>query len=278
MEPVKYYIRGLLKKMSYFFSDERVELKRIKKIPGHKKGSTTIFGFDFTFVDSVSFLSQYSEIFIKQILNFETKNKQPYIIDCGSNVGISILYFKKTYPNAEIIGFEPDKNIFSTLKENIANSKLSNIFLLNKGLWNKGGKIYFNEEGADGGRILKKISSPPINTKTVEIDITSLKQYLNKTVDFLKIDIEGAESVVLEDCKGLLNNVQRIFIEFHSKVDEEQNLGSILNILTTNGFRYYIESGSIFSFQPFIKRRLLNNYDNLLSVFAYRDHTSIRKN
>jgi hypothetical protein len=149
---------------------------------------------------------------------------------------------------------------------------LTTISLLNKGLWKKEGKIYFNEEGADGGSILEKVNCHSLNTKTVEIEIISLRQYLNKPVDFLKIDIEGAESVVLEDCKDLLKNVQRIFVEFHSKVDDIQNLGCILNILTTSGFRYYIESGtSIFSFHPFIKRRLLNNYDNLLSVFAYRD-------
>jgi FkbM family methyltransferase len=270
MESVRYYLNGLKKKIRYFLSGQRRELARIKQIPRYQKGRTDIFGFDFTFVDSASFISQYSEIFTKRILNFETKNKQPYIIDCGSNIGVSILYFKNIYPNAEIIGFEPDKNIFLSLKQNIANSNLTNILLLNKGLWNQEGKIYFNEEGADGGSILEKVSEHSTNTKTVEIEIISLRQYLNKPVDLLKIDIEGAESVVFEDCKDLLKNVQKIFIEFHSKANEKQNLGSILNILTTNGFRYYIQSGSIFSSQPFIQRRLLNNFDNLLSVFAYR--------
>ena len=95
MEPVRYYLNGLKKKIRYFLSSERKELARIKKNPRYQKGRTDIFGFDFTFIDSASFLSQYFEIFTKQILSFETKNKQPYIIDCGSNIGVSILYFKK---------------------------------------------------------------------------------------------------------------------------------------------------------------------------------------
>ncbi len=269
MESVKYYFNGFKKKSRYFFSYERKELSRIKKIPRYQKGNTNLFGFDFGFVDSASFKAQYFEIFSRQIYNFKAENDQPYIIDCGSNIGVSILYFKKNYPKAKIVGFEPDKNIFQLLKKNIANANLNSILLVNKGLWNKEGEIYFNEEGADGGSILDNTRNEA-NQKSSEIEVTSLRQYLALPVAFLKMDIEGAESIVLEDCDDLLKNVQKIYIEFHSQIDNTQKLDSILNILKKNNFRYYIESGTIFNKQPFMQRRTINNYDNLLSVFAYR--------
>ena len=271
MESIRYYFNGFRKKSRYFFSYERKELLRIKKIPRYQNGNTNLFGFEFEFVDSASFRAQYFEIFSRQIYNFKAENDQPYIIDCGSNIGVSILYFKKIYPNAHIVGFEPDKNVFLTLKKNVANSTLKSISLLNKGIWNNEGKVSFNEEGADGGSILDKKNQHFVHTKKSEIEVVSLRQYLNKPVDFLKIDIEGAESVLLEDCNDLIKNVQRIFIEFHSKIGCPQKLDSILNILTINGFRYYIESGSIANIQPFVKRGSLNNYDNLLSIFAYKN-------
>jgi FkbM family methyltransferase len=259
-----------LKKMTYYLSFEANEIKRIKKIPRYQKGNTKLFGFDFTFIDSASFVGQYLEIFNKKINNFKTNKEQPYIVDCGANIGVSVLFFKKIYPNANIIAFEPDKNIFSVLKKNIEKSNCKGIILINKGVWNKEGKIFFNNEGADGGSILEKNNVDPLNKKCVEIETTSLRDYLNKEVDFLKIDIEGAESTVLEDCDDLLKNVHRMFIEFHSGVDSEQHLDSILNILKKNGFRYYIQSETIFNDEPFIKRRSLNNYDNLVCIYSYR--------
>jgi FkbM family methyltransferase len=41
----------------------------------------------------------------------------PYIIDAGANIGLSIIYFKKKYPNSKIVAFEPDKLIFNILKK-----------------------------------------------------------------------------------------------------------------------------------------------------------------
>ena len=42
---------------------------------------------------------------------FETSNPSPYILDLGSNIGISITYFKSLHPNARIIAFEPNPTL-----------------------------------------------------------------------------------------------------------------------------------------------------------------------
>ena len=116
---ISYYFNKSLEKTTNYVSFEAKELRRIKRIPRYKKGTTKIFGFDFTFVDSASFIGQYEEIFKKQSYKFIPINDQPIIIDCGSNIGVSILYYFRQYPKAKIIAFEPDKNIFQVLKKNI---------------------------------------------------------------------------------------------------------------------------------------------------------------
>jgi len=261
----------LVKKTIDYTSFEKKELRRIKRIPRYQMGQTKLFGFDFTFIDSASFVAQYLELFIKKANNFKVESLQPYIIDCGSNIGVSILFFKKIYPNAEIIAFEADKNVFTVLKKNIENSNYNGITLYNKGVWNKEGSIFFNEEGADGGSIQERKDEDETSNKYVEIFTTSLRNYLNQKVDFLKIDIEGAESTVLQDCDDLLTNVDRIFIEYHSQINHRQELDSILDILTRNSFRYYIQSETIFNAQPFVEKRSLNNYDNLVCIYANRN-------
>jgi FkbM family methyltransferase len=267
---IKYYFNKIVNKLTGYISKEAKELRRIKKIPRYQVGSTKIFGFEFTFVDSASFIGQYTDIFEKQSYKFNTVNEQPIIIDCGANVGVSILYYIRQYPNAKIIAFEPDKKVFSTLKKNVEKINNSNITLINKGLWNTEGKMFFMEEGADGGQVLDANNELFQNLKTVDIETTSLRSYLTGKIDFLKIDIEGAEAVVIEDCENLLLNAQQIFIEFHSTINKQQQLDTILSGLKKNKFRYYIESVTLNNERPFVNLRTINNFDNLLSIYAYK--------
>lgn len=264
-------LKRLLKKgIDRYATAEGIELRRIEGIPRYQRGDTKILGADFAFPDSASFVGQYLSIIKTHVYNFKADNDQPYIVDCGANIGVSILYFKKIYPKSEIIAFEPDKNIFSILKKNIDTMGYDSVTLVNKGLWNTEGKIQFIAEGADGGSILPADNGSSGESHIAEIETTSLKPYLQRRVDFLKIDIEGAESTVIDDCQDLLQNVQRIFIEFHSRPNEPQHLDFILGALTKSGFRYYIESSALSSSSPFIKRDTINNFDNLLNIFAYR--------
>src|SRR6478752_2497070 len=49
----------------------------------------------------------FREIFMRGDYYFESDNAQPTIIDCGSNIGISVLFFKRLFPQCRIIAFEP---------------------------------------------------------------------------------------------------------------------------------------------------------------------------
>ena len=55
----------------------------------------------------------YEDIFINRVYEFEASRPDPRIIDCGSNIGMSVLYFKHVYPEARIVGFEPDPTIMT---------------------------------------------------------------------------------------------------------------------------------------------------------------------
>jgi hypothetical protein len=62
-------------------------------------------------------LHTYTEIFTKGIYSFRCTTEAPLIIDCGSNIGMSILNFKTQYPKSRIIAFEPDNSNFEILKK-----------------------------------------------------------------------------------------------------------------------------------------------------------------
>lgn len=238
--------------------------EKLRKLPRFQPAEFTFFSHEFKIIDFASFFSQYQEIFIKQIYNFSTDKTHPYIIDCGANIGLSIIYFKRLYPDATIIAFEPDPIIFRVLSFNIRSFGLKNVTLINKALWDKTTTLRFFSEGSDGGRIAVRGD----NSHIIHVKTEKLGKYLNKPVNFLKIDVEGAETRILKSCQNLLDNVTNLFIEYHSFLSETQTLDEILRILHSNSFRYYITHGGVRSFQPFVTKNTWLELDNQLNIFA----------
>jgi FkbM family methyltransferase len=264
---INYYLLEIIKKIKFRFSSRGREINRILSIPRYQKGITKIFGFNFEFVDSASFVGQYNEIIRKQIYKFNCSTNVPYIIDCGANVGVSILFFKKFLPEAEILAFEPDKAIYQILEQNIKNANLTKVTLINKAVWDNNSKKKFSIDGADSGFIIDKEEN---SEKVIEIETCKLKDVLIRSIDFLKIDIEGAEYKVINDCNENLKNVRNIFIEYHSIKNTKQNLGDLLLILQKNGFRYFIQHTTIECITPFTVHTQFQSFDNLLNIFAYK--------
>ncbi|PQJ32176.1 hypothetical protein BST92_09675 [Nonlabens arenilitoris] len=210
----------------------------------------------------------YKEIFEQEIYKFSSENKSPYIIDGGANIGLATIYFKKLFPKSEILAFEPDTQIHAVLKKNIESFGLQNVTLIKSGLWNKCETLNFYNEGADGGLI----DTDGKNSGSFEsINVESLLPYLNRNVDFLKLDIEGAESVVIKDIESSLDNVNRIFVEYHSFVQQTQNLGEIINILENSGFRLHVNAPGLSSKQPFQSLNIYNGMDMQLNIYGFRE-------
>jgi FkbM family methyltransferase len=247
------------------FSDD--DYKFLKTIPRFVETSVKFLNTSIKVPDVASLLFLNHELFGLEIYKFETSKKAPLIVDCGANIGMSIIYFKKLYPNAKIIAFEPDKKIFDYLKYNTNSFKFDNIELINKGLWKEETTLKFFSEGSDGGRIAIENDINNI----IQIETIKLSNYLkNNEVDFLKIDIEGAETEVLLECKDEIKNVRNLFIEYHSFSNEKQTLSVILDILENNGFRYYIEHIGVKSNHPFCNITNYLGFDSQLNIFGYR--------
>jgi FkbM family methyltransferase len=156
-----------------------------------------ILGYQFNFLSYGTLRYLFNEIFLRQEYCFITDNKSPFIIDCGSNIGASILYFKKLYPNARIIGFEPSEQAFDVLKSNIEGNGLQNVTIYNLGLsgWEDEQEFYFDPSNISNLRM--SFFKERVQGVSTLVKTTTLSKYINQTVDFLKMDIEGSESLGL---------------------------------------------------------------------------------
>jgi FkbM family methyltransferase len=242
------------------------EKKRISKLPRYVSFESDILRPQVYFADSASFIFTYEEIFEKEIYKFKCKSNNPYIIDCGANIGLSVIYFKSIFPQATIDAFEPDEKIFHHLQKNTEIFKFHNVHLFKKACWNKETILKFFSEGADGGRAAKENELQNI----IEVETIRLRDFLKKKVDFLKIDIEGAENEVLHDIADKLGCVERIFVEFHSFIGQEQFLPEILSILKNAGFRLHLTSPGLVSRSPFIEITTYAGMDNQVNIYGHR--------
>jgi FkbM family methyltransferase len=207
------------------------------------------------------------EIFGDEIYKFNSNTDEPYILDCGANIGLSIYYFKKLYPKAKIVAFEPDNKIFEMLEKNISLlSNNQNIELKKEAVWTEDTYLDFFSEGSLAGSCTVDFAHKNNTYKTKAAD---LKIFLNRKVDFLKMDIEGAENEVIFDIKNHLGNVENLFLEFHGLSGQPQNLDKILTLLSEKGFQYYIKQAGEIMKYPFCKE-VPETFNQQLNIFCFR--------
>jgi len=235
-------------------------------MPRHKQFSVRMHGWRLHLPDSASFLSTYRAVFLEKIYAFAFKGDEPRILDLGANVGLSVLFFKTIYPQARITAFEPDPTIFAYLEENVHGNGYQEVELVCKAAWIADTRLPFISRNDDAGSLATETEG------TIEVDALNLAEYLlDRRYDFIKMDIEGAENLVLPTVRQYIMDLPYLFVEYHSQVGKPQGLAEILSTLSEAGFRFEIKNvwGSL---QPFIERRVSQEgYDFQANIFAWRE-------
>ncbi len=185
-----------------------------------------------------------NELYGKNYYNWHTDKTNPVIFDVGALIGETVLYFKDKFPKSKIIAFEPSPRSFALLKRNVSQNNLTRVRLVNAAVAGKSGKMNFyiskseNNPWGRGDSLKENKFNNKARSKIVQVSTVKLSQYINSPIDLLKLDIEGAETEVIEEIEPKLNLVKNIILEFHSSVyNPENNYYKIMNILKNNGFK-----------------------------------------
>lgn len=119
-------------------------------------------------------------------------------IDGGAYDGDTVLKFLDAVRGkyTAVFAFEPDKNVFRQLKENLGRLRLHDLHPENCGLGRKRALLSFESEGTISGRISEKGNST--------IRVVPLDDYIDYRPTFIKMDIEGAEPEALLGSKKIL--------------------------------------------------------------------------
>jgi FkbM family methyltransferase len=246
------------------FRHKHLEMRRLSKMPRYHHTTTDLVGKPLEIVDNTSFFAIYEEIFEKEIYRFASQSQTPRIIDGGANIGLASIYFKLLFPQATVIAFEPDHDVCAVLKRNLKSFGFDDVEVREEALWSEETDLSFVAEGADSGRL----DDEPTSSSTV-VKAVRARDLLTDQVDFLKLDIEGAEIEVLEDCSDVLGNVENIFVEYHSFARKPQEIDKLFQILSAAGFRTKASTPSAQN-RPFVDHGEYLGMDFLINVYAYR--------
>ena len=186
-----------------------------------------------SFLDRKYWGIQDIEIFSK-IIEYKCKKKNKIIFyDVGANIGTHSIALSKIFKNKIYIrAFEAQLNIYKMLNQSIEINKINNIKVYHNAVSNKNDKIirirlpdYSKINNFGGLELIKpyqnsdnfdmQLSGNYENIKTIKLDD------FTEEVDFIKVDVEGMENLVLEGSKKLIVNYRPfLFIElFKSKLD-----------------------------------------------------------
>jgi len=185
------------------------------------------------------------ERFTTQFVMQEIK-KGDVVLDIGANIGYYTLIFAKLVgDNGKVFAFEPEPNNFALLKKNVEINGYHNVVLIEKAVSNKNGKtrLYLAKENLGDHRIYE--SEVIIGRNSIEIDTVRLDDYFKdyeEKIDFIKMDIQGAEPAAFEGMIRLLEKKHpKLLTEFWPGGLNQFGVqpGEYINLIVRNGFKLY---------------------------------------
>jgi len=159
--------------------------------------------------------------------------KKPFIVDLGAHIGTFSIPTSKILKGSKTIAYEPDEGNFAILKRNILLNNIKSIKVKKVAISNYVGWGYLNREGVntDGYHLNKNKKEDP-NCRVS----TLAKEFGNRKIDLLKMDIEGGEYEVFLHKASLAfikKKVHYLFMEYHN-IDSHYNYSLIKDLIEKN--------------------------------------------
>jgi len=153
------------------------------------------------------------------------------LVDVGANHGTYTDFFKNKLGNTgKIYSIELHPTTYNNLKRKYIND--NNVIVINKAISNIDGEIpYYQGDGDCLHNILGHDVNFKINNKIGTIQSSRLDTILKdvEKIDLIKIDVEGAEYMVLEGIKNISNKVNYILVECHLISDWQKIKNLLIN-------------------------------------------------
>jgi FkbM family methyltransferase len=184
----------------------------------------------------------FEEVFAQRVYDVGSLPPRARIVDCGANIGISVLFFKTLHPDARVVAFEPDAAAYALLRRNVEDNGLRDVELHNAAVGARDGTLtLYSSADIPASPQAGGVARPGM-TEARDVPMIALSGAL-ADVALLKLDIEGAEHDVVAElaASGALQRVDRLVIEYHHHLSPgDDALGRLLGTLERADFGYQL--------------------------------------
>ncbi|WP_420877745.1 FkbM family methyltransferase [Streptomyces cavourensis] len=130
----------------------------------------------------------------------------PYrIIDGGGWLGLSVLRFRELFPDARIVVFEPEPEIFRIMCRNLERNGIGNVEPVRAALAGTDGPQTFTVTGSDSGSLRADARGSDLT-----VDTCRLGPHVTEPLSLLKLNVEGAEAEVIAELGEKLTLVDQV--------------------------------------------------------------------
>ena len=169
----------------------------------------------------------FHETFVKQFHVPAEEIRPATVLDLGSNIGLTVAHYEVLWPNAEIIGVELDAENCVVARRNCRRARILNVAVSGT----SGTQRYSGEEA--WGFRLDPSGDRAVEARTLD-DLIGL---FDSPVDFVKMDIEGAEWDVVKAPGEWPERVGSLLIEIHGNEGRRQaGIDEMTEYLRDKGF------------------------------------------
>jgi len=197
MEKMKFFLHDIVSRLLRFIFRDRIINKKIEGINMrlyYEKSQHLIFLRNKTI--------RYDKKIQKKIL--EILNEGDMIFDLGANIGQYALFFSNAVGDSgNVVSVEPEINNYAFLQFNSNINRCSNIFCLNIGIGKEKGERMLYSDSLTGGRkssFFVEETGGNYRGKRRLVPVLTYDDLVREfgSPQFVKIDVEGAEVVILE--------------------------------------------------------------------------------
>jgi len=172
------------------------------------------------------------------------------VVDIGANIGTFSVYAATIGRSSRVIAFEPHPENYALLCRNVEANNLCKVECVNAGVAGERGPCFLEVNAQNAGAHRLLIGKEVENATVCQVQTCTLpdvfEQYHLDTIDYLKMDCEGAEFAIFGATPdNYLRRIKRISMETHpvpgkSVVDFTSRLQQLgFGVRTFDGHRPY---------------------------------------
>jgi FkbM family methyltransferase len=183
----------------------------------------------------------YKEIFVYECYAPPRALKEkPLILDIGANIGLAALYFMHRFPTCRLVAFEPNPRAFPLLRATVDSiAHAGSVELHPVAVSTHAGRVGLQVERGIEAPLNASITGRDTQHREVEIvDVegVDLRTFITEPVDFMKLDVEGAELELLPLPEISPERVRSLGVEIHDIHERTAEVRRAVECLLGRGY------------------------------------------